>query len=203
LQEAQHQVEESGGVWDHIQFVHCDWKDVPDLTYTVVWVDPAVTSTDESDSMGIQADGIDQSGVIYRLYSWEAVTSPEDALRRAVLKGIELGAHHVGVETDQGGDTWQSVYWRVTDQIRKERPGVVMPSFASAKAGAGHGGKVERNARMLADYERGQVVHVRGTHEALERSLKRFPQKPLDLADAGYWGWDDLRNRRSHGGIHV
>lgn len=201
LREAQHEVEESGGIWDHIEFRHCEWTAVPDLVRIVVWVDPAVTSTDASDRMGIQADGLAADGKIYRLYSWEAVTSPEDALKRAILKALELGADSVGVETDQGGDTWQSVYnqaWlslvadpnvsHVTKETRR-------PKFKSAKAGAGHGSKVERNGRMLADYERGGVIHVIGTNVPLEKALKRFPNKPLDLADAGYWSWWDLRSK--------
>ena len=75
-------------MYDHIEFTHCKWDEVPDLVRIAVWVDPAVTSTDQSDSMGIQADGIDEDGTIYRLFSWEAVTSPEDALNRAIRKAL-------------------------------------------------------------------------------------------------------------------
>jgi len=47
---------------------------------------------------------------------------------------------------------------------------------------------------MLVDYERGQMVHVIGTHETLERGLKRYLiRKPYDLVDAGYWSYADLR----------
>ena len=47
---------------------------------------------------------------------------------------------------------------------------------------------------MLTEYERGQVVHVRGTHVALEKALKRFGvKKPYDGADAGYWSVNYLR----------
>ena len=199
LQEAQHDVERSGGVWDHIEFRHCDYRELPEMVRCCVWVDPAVTSTDESDCMGIQADGIAEDETIYRLYSWEGITSPEDALRRAILKALEIGADHVGVETDQGGDTWKSVYARVCDKLQAEKvealKGKILPSFVSDKAGAGYGSKIERNARMLADYEHGAVVHVTGTHATLERSLRRFPVKPLDLADAAFWSWYDMRER--------
>jgi len=76
------------------------------------------------------------------------------------------------------------------EEMRAEQ----IPPFRAAKAGAGHGSKVHRSSQMLADYERGQIVHVIGTHDALERSLRRFPKsKPLDLADAAYWAWYDLR----------
>ena len=214
LREAQHQVERTGGIWDQIEFMRIDWLDRPDFVRTAVWVDPAVTSTDKSDSMGIAAGGIDAQGKIYGIYFWEAVTSPEDALKRAIKKALEIGSLTVGVETDQGGDTWLSVYKRACDQVRAEiepgmvarwkesqkdsdnpepMPDLILPEFDSAKAGAGHGSKVERNQKMLLDYEQGQVIHVIGTHGMVEKSLRRFPNKPLDLADAWYWAWHDLR----------
>lgn len=206
LQEAQHMVEApSGGIWDHVEFQHCELDQVPEIVRGAVWVDPAVTSTDQSDSMGIQADALGADKIIYRFYSWEQVTSPEDAVKRAILKAIELKFDHVGIETDQGGDTWQSVYYRVVEQLRQERPDLVwFPTLVWDKAGAGYGPKVERNMQMLADYERGKVVHVNGTHMVLERGLRRFPlTKPYDLADAAFWCWNDLRNGSVMGGIHV
>lgn len=197
LQEAQHEVDAPpGGIWDHVEFQRIDWADAPDIVRGAVWVDPAVTSTDQSDAMGIQADGVDEDDKVYRFFSWEQVTTPEDAIKRAILKALELGFTTVGVETDQGGDTWRSVYDRVWEKLQGNDglpEDAIMPHFQSAKAGAGHGSKVERNQRMLADYERGNVVHVRGTHRALERALKRFPlTKPFDLVDAAYWSWRDM-----------
>jgi hypothetical protein len=69
-----------------------------------------------------------------------------------------------------------------------------VPGFTSAKAGAGgRGSKTHRAAQMLHDYETAHVVHVLGTHEVLERALRRFPRsKPYDLVDAAYWSWQDL-----------
>lgn len=195
LQESQHDVDRTGGIWDHVEFLHCEHKDLPDFVRIVVWVDPAVTNTDNSDSMGISAGGVTEDGKIYGLYFWEAITSPEDAMERAILKGLELGASVVGVETDQGGDTWISVYMRACDKIRAEHPELArrnFPAFDSEKAGAGRGSKVERNSRMLADYEHGNVIHATGTHATIEKSLRRFPNKPLDLADSWFWTWFDL-----------
>lgn len=199
LSEAQHQVQETGGgLFDHLDYRHCTHAEVPDLVRAVVWCDPAVTNTDESDSHGIQADGLAADGTIYRLWSWEGRTSPEDALRRAILKAIEVGSLTVGVETDQGGDTWKSVYARAIEAIKAEgKLPANPPAFTSAKAGQGHGPKAHRAAQMLPDYERGEIVHVVGTHEVLERALRRFPRtKPFDLVDVCYWGWRDLRNVR-------
>lgn len=191
LAECQHDVEAPpGGMYSHLEWQRCTWAEVPKLRRKVVWVDPAVTDTDDSDSYAIQADGLGVDGKLYRLFSWEQRTSPDDALRRAIAKANELGAESVGVETDQGGDTWRSVYEKVAAGFDR------VPRFRADKAGAGHGGKVERSARMLAEYERGNVVHVEGTHLTLERALRRFPKtKPFDLADAAYWGWSDLMGK--------
>ena len=188
--------EPPGGMYDHLDFRHASWEELPDLVRIVVWVDPAVTDTDDSDAHGIQADGLGPDGTIYRLWSWEDRTSPTDALQRAIRIAVRLGAEAVGVETDQGGDTWQPTYREAARELLlgEEMRAEQIPPFRAAKAGAGHGSKVHRSSQMLADYERGQIVHVVGTHDALERSLRRFPKsKPLDLADAAYWAWYDLR----------
>lgn len=219
LTECQHDVDVvAGGMFDQLEFRRCTWDEVPDLVRVAVWVDPAVTSTDDSDSMGIQADGLAADGTIYRLWSWEQRTTPEDALSRAIRKAIELKARAVGVETDQGGDTWRSVYREAARAVRTEMeeqvrveaetvdlgkinpgdaPQISLPAFKSAKAGAGHGSKAHRAGQMLADYERGRIVHVIGTHQVLEKALVRFPKvKPFDLVDAAYWSWQDLRHGR-------
>lgn len=201
--EAQHEITDPpGGMFDHLEFRHCAWDAVPwsKIIRSAVWVDPAVTTTDNSDSMGIQADALAEDGTIYRLWSWEQVTTPEDALRRAILKAVEVGSGTVGVETDQGGDTWQSVFWRALERLIED--GTIArdkaPGFVSDKAGAGHGPKVHRASQMLTDYERGRLVHVLGTHETLERALRRFPKtKPFDLTDAAYWSWYDLSSSGS------
>ena len=198
LRECQHVVEDApGGMFDHVEFRRCSWAQIPwaALERAVVWVDPAVTNTDRSDAHGIQADGLASDGTIYRIFSWEGRTSPQDVLKRAILKAVDLGAESVGVETDQGGDVWRSAFDEAARELVVE--GSIsegdVPAFESAKAGAGHGSKAHRGGLMLADYERGRFVHVKGTHTTLERGLRRFPRtKPLDLVDAAYWSWHDL-----------
>ena len=211
LTEAQQEVDEpDGGMFSHLTYQYCNWEDVPALEDVQVWCDPAVTNTDNSDSHGIQADGRARVGKdyrIYRLYSWEGRTTPLDVLCRAILKALELKASCVGIETDQGGDTWLSVYKDAWTQITT--PGtqyhamlkglgldaktIRCPAFKQAKAGAGHGPKTHRASQQLAEYEHGRFIHVRGTHDALERALRRFPKtKPYDLVDASYWSWQGV-----------
>jgi hypothetical protein len=197
LSECQHEVDEpTGGMFSDIVFEHCRFDELPSLVRTCVWVDPAVTDTDQSDCQGIQADALGVDGRIYRLWSYEARGGPEDALQRAIQKALELQATTVGVETDQGGDTWLSTYeqaWLKLRQAELVPAGSVKPQFRSNKAGAGHGPKAHRAALMHAAYERGRFVHVEGTHRTLERALGRFPlRKPFDLTDAAFWSWLDL-----------
>lgn len=180
-----------GGMFSHLTYQHCDRADVPDLVKTVVWVDPAVSSTDQSDAHGIQCDGIAEDGKIYRLRSYEHKGTPLNTVKKALAWAIDEGAAEVGIETDQGGDTWKSVYRQAVQEL-----GLAMadaPRYRDEKAG-GTGPKVDRAGQMLADYERGQIIHVIGTHQILERALRRFPiLKPYDLVDAAFWAWRSLR----------
>jgi hypothetical protein len=207
LSECQHEVDAPpGGMFDHLAFRRCEPRAVPPLVDTVVWVDPAVTNKDRSDCQGIQADGRAADGTIYRLYSWEGRTTPLRAIIRALIVAVEHGASAVGVETDQGGDTWLSVYREAVVALAagSDDPDFPFPPldarhvrFKEAKAGAGYGPKVQRAQQQLFAYERGTFVHVTGTHVALERALRRFPKtKPYDLADAAFWSWHDLTGGR-------
>lgn len=204
--ECQHEVDLfEGGLFTAVAFRHCRPDQVPDLVKIAVWVDPAVSETDKSDSHGIQADGVDAKNRVYRLRSWEGITSPRESLRRALLWAVELGASRVGVETDQGGLTWRSVYkeaWQSLVDDGLVPNDATCPRFASEKAGAGHGPKVERAQRMLADYERGNIVHVLGDHAILEKALRRFPvREPHDLTDGSFWSWYDVRGRYIQGAL--
>lgn len=193
LAEAQHEVDEiEGGIFAGVEFRTIEEAKLPDLYTGAVWVDPAVTDTDHSDSHGISAASVGMNGVVYIRYSWEGRTSPLDSLKRAISKAVELGIDRVGVETDQGGDTWYSVYQQACYAL-----GIPLdraPRFVSEKAGAGFGSKVHRASQMLGDFERARIVLVEGTHTTLIRGLRRFGRvKPYDLVDATFWSWDDCR----------
>jgi phage terminase large subunit-like protein len=201
LAECQHETKPpEGDVFSHINFARCSWDDVPKLKKTVVWVDPAVTSTDSSDSMGIHCDGLGTDGKIYRLWSWENRANPYAAIRLAVTKAIELKADVVGVEVNQGRDLWRGVYDQVCEDIRKEGEDYYrrLPRYKESIATKDLGSKIARAQRMLVDYERGVFVHVEGTHTTLEMALRRFPKvKPYDLVDSSFWAWNEIA-----GGMH-
>lgn len=192
MSECQHDTEPTpGGMFDHLDFPHVSPDDLPDLVRTCVWVDPAVTDNDQSDAMGIQVAGIDETGQIYMLYSWEKRGTPLFALQHAISKAVEYGADAVGIETDQGGETWSSVYREAAQSL--EIPARDIPRMRTAKGGS-IGPKTHRASMMLTDYEKGRITHVWGSHGTLEKALRRFPRtKPFDLVDAAFWAWRDLR----------
>ena len=205
LREAQHDVETiSGSMFSHLDFevIRIDRAQVPQIVRFAVWCDPAVTSTDQSDCNGVQVDGLGVDGKVYRFFSWEQRATPQQTIEMAYLKAVEYGALAVGVETDQGGDTWYSVAeqaWASLVAQGKVRPGIRRPRFVGARAGS-VGSKAERGSMMLSAYERDQIRHVRGTHTVLEKALSRFLiKKPYDLTDAAYWSWCDLANGGSVG----
>lgn len=221
LRECQHSIDPpAGGMFSHIEFRRCGWGEVPwgDVVDTQVWVDPAVTSTDSSDAQGIHVDCVTRRGVIYALWSFEKIVSPAEAIRTAILKAHELGASTVGIETNQGGDTWIDVFRNALKQLwwrAPKRPATaedaVMPEgriphgwkprLLQVKAGSDKS-KRQRAQEMVWDYEHGLIVHVHtqasgavGTHDQLEAALWRFPRtEPFDLVDARYWSWKAMRD---------
>lgn len=198
----------TGGLFATVNFdaITVESAALPEIVRTVVWVDPAVTSTDRSDSHGINVDSLGVDDLIYTRWSYEGITTPALALRTAIEKAIEYFADHVGVETDQGGDLWEQVYYRVWDEmvadgtISESRAKIRVP-FTSEKAGAGYGSKAHRASLMLRDYLAApvpglfrHVINSELTHLTLKRSLLRFPlKKPYDLTDAKFWSWNDLK----------
>jgi len=198
LREAQHEVERTGGMYDHVDFHHIREEALPPLVKTYVLVDPAITSTDKSDNQAVVVGSLGVDDQIYVHYGWEGITSPQKAIKNAIIRAVHFKATKLYIETDQGGDTWKSVYREAWKEL--VRDGVVpigmIPKMEQVKAGAGHGSKVHRGNQMLVDYELGRVTHVLGTHAQIEKALLRFPTKPLDLADALYWCWWTLWGRR-------
>lgn len=169
-------------------------KDVPELLELRVTVDPAVTSTDNSDSQGITIDGVtpDRS-TLYNFYNWEGIKDPDDCIKEACVLAVKFGASSIMFETNQGGDLWRSSYnyaWQalINDpEYPMIKADTRQPKYMEVKQTAATGSKRERWADMLTHYNQGRVKHVidSDTYQVRERSLKRLPEsKPYDLADA-------------------
>jgi hypothetical protein len=205
MTECQHAVDVvAGGIFDGIEWRHLPAADVPDLVRTVVWVDPAVSTGDDSAAQGLCVVGVDTANIMYVLYSAEHQAPPEVMLREAIQLAVQFSAGTVGVETDMGGDTWKPLYDGAWAALRLEGEipdGAMKPRFKSAKAGSTSMGKEARAQLMRPDYQDGKIIHVinrDSTHLIAEKALRRFPKiKPLDYVDSQFWAWNDIRSRFS------
>lgn len=213
LKEAQHEVHLSkGSLFDGVQFRTVPRVEVPPLKRIVVWVDPAVTSTDGSDASAICVAGMGFNKLVYIIHSWEGRKLPNEVMEKAIMHALEFGADKVGVETDQGGDTWRPVFDAAITRLKQLHADLKKetrwPKFASVKAGKFRVGKTplskaDRASRvLLSAYESGAIIHVVGSTTMLEAALLRFPlSKPFDLVDAAVLAVDDLRGGfRNHAG---
>lgn len=194
IEEKQHEVLEARGSLYHgldLDDLLVPYPDLEDLEDVHVWVDPAVTDTANSDSNGVRAAGRRADGKVIGLYSWEGRDSVEAMMERAILKAVELRASTLGIETNQGGDTWITVYTAVWDRLIREgkvQPQTPKPRLQQVKASSATGGKRERWQLARAARERGEYLEAIGTHEVLFRALRRIPEtKPYDLADVDEW----------------
>jgi hypothetical protein len=205
--EAEHQhlnVQREGSPFAHVNFERCELQDVPaqDFVRCSTWCDPAITSNDRSDSNGIVVEAVTADKVLYVLYAWEEKSSPTETIKQAILASRQYGARVLGVETDQGGETWESVYREAVRDLREsgelgEHDWV--PRFAEAKAGSSQMSKMHRWQQMVPDYERAadaasrRIVHVEPYAGILERAMLRVPRKkPYDLMDAHWHAWNYL-----------
>ena len=171
-----------------------DAPPLDDFEDLIVVCDPAVTANDDSDSNGIRVGGRLPGGTVVGLYSWEGRDTVDGMLTRALLKAVEYRASRVALETNQGGDTWQTAYdatWRKLIESA-DHPDITMqtpkPRLEQVKASSATGGKRERWQVTLGARERGEFVEARGTHGVLFAALRRLPEhKPYDVADADSW----------------
>lgn len=209
--EFQHEnVQTLGSPFAHVNFERCLPEQVPweRLTRVVTWCDPAISSKDNSDSNGIVTAGVTSDRTMYVLHAWERRSTPTETLKVAIQASRQYGAHTLGVETDQGGETWQSVYQVAIQEMRRD--GTLseadwVPAFADAKAGSSQMSKTARWQLMVPDYEHvgsRRIVHVLPCDKPLERALLRVPQKkPYDLVDALWHAWNDLLNAPMPGAV--
>lgn len=196
LREAQHDIRDEGSLFSHIEFRHVEPHKLPDMMRVVTVVDPAVTATDHSDSHGINISGLGEDDVVYHLWSFEKIVTPKESIETAIRESMRLGADTLFVETNQGGNLWRYLYDQIVEEMEIDPRDA--PTFMEIKVSGSDGNKIERASGMLADYERGQIAHAKGTHQVLEEALQRFPvRKPYDLTDAAVHCHRELRSGAS------
>ncbi|MFI8229420.1 hypothetical protein ACIGDI_11355 [Streptomyces sp. NPDC085900] len=131
---------------------------------TLLCVDPAVTTKKTSDYTGFAVVSRGSDGNLYVRYA-EQFKLPGPGLKEKALELCErFGAQVLYIETNQGGDLWQSVFDGVPAKYRSMR--------STEK-------KEIRAARALDFYRKGRVFHT-GHFDTLQTQMFAFPKVAHD-----------------------
>jgi predicted phage terminase large subunit-like protein len=147
----------------------------------VVAIDPAITSTKDSDETGIIVAGLGYNGCGYILADLSRKASPQEWARIAVEAYHQYQADRIVAEVNNGGALVESVI-RTVD------------STVSYKAVHAARGKVARAEPVCALYEQERVFHVRLFKELEEQMVTWTPdsRKSPDRVDALVWALTEL-----------
>jgi phage terminase large subunit-like protein len=171
-----------GALWTRDRIDALRVAAAPDLVRIVVAIDPAVTSTEDSDETGIVVAGKGVDGQGYVLADISGRMSPDGWARRAVDAYRLWQADRIVAEVNNGGDLVEAT-------IRTIDPAVPYTSLHASR------GKHVRAEPIAALYEQGRVHHV-GSFQALEDQLCiALPEGgtgPDDRLDALVWALTEL-----------
>lgn len=159
-------------------------RSVPDLSYVVVGVDPAVTSKEGSDDTGIIVAGKSENEHYYVLGDYTLHDTPNKWAEAVITAYNRHEANAVIGETNNGGDLVESNLKAVDSKI----------SFQAVHASRG---KATRAEPISALYEQGKVHHF-GTFAELEDQMCEWVpgvEKSPDRVDALVWAISKLSEK--------
>jgi len=170
--------------WNMINDARVTPEDVPDLDRIVVAVDPAVTSSKNSDETGIVVVATGVDGHYYVIEDATLKASPLGWAQEACRQYAKHGADRIIGEVNNGGDMIESTL----RQVNREVP------YRAVHASRG---KIMRAEPIAALYEQGIVHHV-GTFVDMETEQMTFTGSAKDASpnrlDAVVWGLAELSN---------
>jgi len=171
-----------GALWQRDLIEAGRVQEAPELMRTVIGVDPAATSGEESDLTGIVVAGLgsDKRGYVLADYTMRA--SPAEWARKVVWAADLHKADRVVVEVNNGGDMCEAVLRHIAPNL----------PITKVRASAG---KYARAEPVAALYEQGRVSHV-GSFAALEDQLTDYVpgegRRSPDRLDALVWAMHHL-----------
>jgi phage terminase large subunit-like protein len=158
----------------------------PDLTRSVVAIDPAVTDDEGSAETGIVVAGVSGAGEYYILDDRSLRSSPRGWATAAITAFHTYHGDRIVGEANNGGDMIEALLRTVDKEI----------PFKKVTATRGKAIRAEPIASL---YERGIVHHV-GTFPALEDQLCEWDPSldgpSPDRLDACVWALTELSERR-------
>lgn len=161
-----------------------------EIVRTVVGVDPAVTSSDESNETGIVVASRASNGHAYVWNDLSGRRSPDGWAKVAVGAYHGMSADRIIGETNNGGDLVEKI-------IRTVDPNVAYRGVHASK------GKIARAEPVAALYEQHKVHHI-GTFSQLEDQLTTYVPGEADFSpdrmDALVWAITELMLKKRAGG---
>ena len=170
-----------GLLWNRTMIDKAFIEKAPELTRIIIAIDPAISSTAESDETGITVQGLDSNGNGYLLEDLSGKYTPNEWSSIAVNAVKRWDADCIVAEKNQGGDMVEAV---LRANGAKHRVKLVTATK----------GKYVRAEPIYSLYEQGKVFHV-GKFPILESQMVSFePEKGKspDRVDALVWGFTDL-----------
>lgn len=170
-----------GALWTYANLDEHRCVETPELVRVVVAIDPAVTSTEDSDETGIIVAGLGTDGHGYVLADRSCVETPDGWARRSVAALEEFEGDRIVAEVNNGGDL-------VEHTIR------TVSRAAPYKALHASRGKRTRAEPVAALYEQGRVHHVGALTELEDQMTEWTPESGTspDRLDALVWALTDL-----------
>jgi predicted phage terminase large subunit-like protein len=156
-------------------------RQIPELKYVVVGVDPAATSKAGSDDTGIVVSGMDERGHYYVLGDYTIHETPQKWGEAAITAYHKHEANMIVGETNNGGEMVEHTLKTIDSNI----------PFKAVHASRG---KATRAEPISALYEQGKVHHF-GTFPELEDQLCEWvpgAEKSPDRLDALVWAISQL-----------
>jgi len=166
-----------GALWTWDLIEQSRMNSHPDLVRIAVAIDPAVTSTKESDETGIIVGGEDKDGAFYIIEDLSGIYTPQVWATKALMAYERWKADRIVAEVNNGGDLVETVLRNIDKSV----------SYQKVNASRG---KVRRAEPVEALYEQQRVHHV-GSFPKLEDQMTTYTgdvrdQSP-DRMDALVW----------------
>ena len=176
-------------LWQRTRIEELRLAVAPQLRRVIVGVDPAVTSSEDSDETGIVIVGKGVDDHFYVLDDLSLIASPDAWARQAVRGYHDRKADRLVAETNNGGDLVESVIRTVDRNV----------SYKKVTASRG---KMTRAEPIAALYEQGRVHHV-GSFSKLEDQMCDYDpltsRKSPDRMDALVWALTELSDGTAMG----
>lgn len=173
-----------GALWKHSQIEELRLPETTEreLTHIMVAIDPAVTSSDESDETGIIVVGKDANNEYYVLEDVSGKYSADQWAKKAINCYYDWNADRIIAEVNNGGDLVERL-------LRSVDPNVAYRSVHATR------GKLVRAEPIAALYEQKRVHHL-GYFPELESQMCTYTGERLkpspDRLDALVWGMTEL-----------